>query len=85
MQFSRNAFNEFFPMFSEKAALNGLRIEDVTEEQWNLRISLGNSQSHGEVAIYCDGDGRITKYMWIRPPRDRFLHDSLELTMAALS
>lgn len=86
MQFSRNAFNEFFPMFSEKAALNGLRIGDVTEEQWSLRISLGNSQGQGDVAIYCDGDGRITKYMWIgRPPRDRSLRESLESTMDALS
>lgn len=86
VQFSREVFNEFFPLFVEKAALNGLRIDGFREESWNLRIGLGNSRSRGEVAIYCDGSGRITKHMWIgSPPQDPSLRESLESTMAALS
>jgi hypothetical protein len=84
-QFTRDVFNDFFPVFSEKAALNGLRILGATEEQWNLRVVLGNDNVSGEVAIYCDGKGRITKYSWVgRPPQDQSLHQSLEATMANL-
>lgn len=84
-RFARDAFNDFFPVFSENAVLNGLRIVSATEEQWNLRVVLGNSIGTGELAIYCDGTGRISKYFWIgRPPQDRSLQQSLEATMASL-
>lgn len=85
LQFSRDVFNDFFPVFSEKAGLNGLRIISVSEEQWNLRVVLANSIATGELAIYCDGKGRISKYSWIgRPPQDQALQQSLEETMMNL-
>jgi len=84
-KFSRDIFNDFFPVFSKKAVLNGLRILGATEEQWNLRVVLGNSIATGELAIYCDGKGRISKYFWIgRPPQDGPLQQSLDATMANL-
>lgn len=84
-QFSRDVFNDFFPVFTEKAILNGLRVVSATEEQWNLRVVLGNSIATGELAIYCDGRGRISRYLWIgRPPQDRSLQQSLDATMANL-
>ena len=83
--FSRDVFNDFFPVFSEKATGFGLTIGSVIEEQWNLRVELGTSLARGQVAIYCDGGGRITKYMWIgRPPQDQALRESLQATMEAL-
>ena len=84
-EFTRDVFNEFYPVFSEQATLNDLRIISVVEEPWNLRVVLGNSAATGELAIYCDAKGRISKYLWIgRPPEDRSLQQSLDATMANL-
>lgn len=84
-QFSRDVFNEFFPVFAKAAASNGLHIVSVTEESWNLRIGLASATARGELAIYCDGRGRISTHSWIgRPPQDPSLQQGLEATMADL-
>ena len=84
-RFTRDVFNEFFPVFSEAAVSNDLKIVGVTEESWNLRVVLASATARGELAIYCDGRGRISKYYWIgRPPQDRSLQQSLDATMANL-
>lgn len=84
-QFTRDVFNDFFPLFSKEAVSNGLQIVSVTEEAWNLRIVLVSPTARGELAIYCDSRGNIKKYNWIgRPPRDPSLQQGLTNTMANL-
>ncbi|MBD9537158.1 AAA family ATPase [Stenotrophomonas sp. STM01] len=84
-RFTRDVFNEFFPVFSKAAVSNGLQIIGVTEEAWNLRLVLASGTTRGELAIYCDGKGRINKHAWIgRPPQDPSLHQVLDATMANL-
>lgn len=84
-RFARDVFNEFFPVFAEAAVANGLEIISVAEEQWNLRIGLASTTARGELAIYCDGKGNISKHSWIgRLPQDPSLQQSLEATLASL-
>jgi ATP-dependent exoDNAse (exonuclease V) alpha subunit len=84
-QFARDVFNEFLPVFSKAAVSNGLQIIGVTEESWNLRIVLASATSRGELAIYCDGKGNISRHSWIgRPPQDQSLQQGLDATMANL-
>jgi tRNA A37 threonylcarbamoyladenosine biosynthesis protein TsaE len=84
-RFARDVFNEFFPVFSKTAVLNGLQIIGVTEESWNLRIVLASATARGELAIYCDGRGNISRHSWIgRPPQDPSLLRGLDATMANL-
>lgn len=84
-RFARDVFNEFFPVFSKAAVSNGLQIIGVTEESWNLRIVLASATARGELAIYCDGKGSISRHSWIgRPPRDQSLQRGLDATMANL-
>ncbi|HJW04851.1 MAG TPA: AAA family ATPase [Rhodanobacter sp.] len=84
-RFARDVFNEFFPVFSKAAVSNGLQIIGVTEESWNLRIVLASATARGELAIYCDGRGNISRHSWIgRPPHDQSLQQGLNATMANL-
>ncbi|WP_256647066.1 AAA family ATPase [Thermomonas paludicola] len=84
-RFTRDVFNEFFPVFSKAAVSNGLQIIGVTEEAWNLRLVLASGTARGELAIYCDGRERINKHAWIgRPPQDPSLQQALDATMANL-
>lgn len=84
-RFARDVFNEFFPVFSRAAVSNGLQIIGVTEESWNLRIVLASATARGELAIYCDGRGNISRHSWIgRPPQDQSLQQGLDATMANL-
>ncbi|KAF1704732.1 ATP-dependent DNA helicase [Pseudoxanthomonas kaohsiungensis] len=84
-RFTRDVFNEFFPVFTKAAVSNGLQIIGVTEEAWNLRLVLASGTARGELAIYCDGKERINKHAWIgRPPQDPFLQQALDATMANL-
>lgn len=84
-RFARDVFNEFFPVFSKAAVSNGLKIVGVTEESWNLRIVLASATARGELAIYCDGRGNISRHSWIgRPPQDPSLQDGLNATIANL-
>lgn len=84
-RFTRDAFNDFFPVFSEAAISNGLEIVGVNEESWNLRVVLASATARGELAIYCDGKGNITRHSWIgRPPQDPTLQQGLVATMASL-
>lgn len=84
-RFARDVFNDFFPVFAEAAVANGLQIISVTEEAWNLRIALVSATARGELAIYCDGKGNVSKHSWIgRPPQDPSLQQSLKATMANL-
>lgn len=84
-QFTRNVFNEFFPVFATAAASNDLQIVSVTEEPWNLRIGLAIGNARAELAIFCDGKENISKHHWIGlPPRDPSLLQALEAAMAEL-
>ena len=84
-QFSRDVFNAFFPVFSAAAVSNGLQVASVTEEHWNLRIALVSGSSRGELAIYCDGKGNISKHSWVgRPPQDPNMQQALNSTIAEL-
>lgn len=84
-RFTRDAFNDFFPVFSEAAISNGLKIIGVNEESWNLRVVLASATARGELAIYCDAKGNITKHSWIgRPPQDPSLQQGLDATIASL-
>jgi len=84
-RFTRDVFNEFFPVFSKAAISNGLQIIGVTEEAWNLRLVLASGTTRGELAIYCDGRGNISRHSWIgRPPQDQSLQQGLDATMANL-
>jgi len=84
-QFTRDVFNDFFPLFSKNAVSNGLQIFSVTEEAWNLRIVLASATARGELAIYCDGKGNIKNPNWIgRPPSDQSLLQGLAATLADL-
>lgn len=84
-RFARDVFNEFFSVFSEAAVLNGIQIVGVTEESWNLRVVLASATARGELAIYCDGKGNISRHCWIgRPPQDQSLQQGLDATMASL-
>jgi hypothetical protein len=84
-QFTREVFNDFFPLFSEAVVSRGLQIIGVTEESWNLRVVLVSPTARGELAIYCDGKGNISKYRWIgSPPRDSSLQQGLKAAMADL-
>ena len=84
-RFTRDVFNEFFPVFSAAAVSNGLKIIGVTEEAWNLRLVLACGTARGEMAIYCDGKERINKHAWIgRPPQDPTLQQALDATMSNL-
>jgi tRNA A37 threonylcarbamoyladenosine biosynthesis protein TsaE len=84
-RFARDVFNEFYPVFSKAAVSSGLQILGVTEESWNLRIVLASATARGELAIYCDGKGNISRHSWIgRPPQDQSLQQSLAATMANL-
>lgn len=84
-RFTRDVFNDFFPVFSEAAVSNGLQIISVTEESWNLRVVLASATARGELAIYCDGKGNVSKHSWIgRPPQDPSLQQGLKATLANL-
>ena len=81
-RFTRDVFNEFFPVFSAAAISNGLQIVGVTEESWNLRVVLASTTARAELAIYCDGRGNISSHSWIgRPPQDPSLQQGLDSTM----
>lgn len=83
-QFERDVFNSFYPVFQEKASANDIKILRVTEEPWNLRLSLSNSAGSGEVAIFCNARGRITKYDWIGRLPHPGLREALDLVMGDL-
>lgn len=84
--FSRPVFNDFYPVFSAAAEANGLRISGVKEEAWNLRFKVEHGTAAAEVAIYCDGKGRIKPPAWIgRPPRDTRLLDAFQRTLESLT
>ena len=76
-KFAREVFNEFFPVFRAAVNAEGLEVMSVVEESWNLRITLSNSKTQAQVAIYSDGRGRIKSSNWVgKPPGDHSLVDA---------